>query len=127
MTRSELAFRLLLAATAAVFLYLIAFVFLRAPTAQLQAGGLTQKIFYFHVPAAYAMYLCGAVCLVASAAYLYRPTDARNAVAGAAAECAVVFGLLVLSSERGRWDGVSSLIMGRGHRMVGLAAVAPLR
>ena len=98
MPRSELTFRLLLAATAATFLYLIGFVFLRAPMAQLSAGGLAQKIFYFHVPAAYAMYLCGAVCLVASAAYLYRPTDARNAVAGAAAECAVVFGLLVLSS-----------------------------
>ena len=57
----------LLGATALIFAYLIGYVFWVAPVAQLQAGGLAQKIFYFHVPAAYAMYLCGAVCCVASA------------------------------------------------------------
>jgi len=88
----------LLAATALAFFYLVYFVFLRAPTAQLQAGGLTQKIFYFHVPAAYAMYLSGIVCFVASAAYLAGPTDRRNAWAKAGAECAVIFGLMVLTS-----------------------------
>jgi heme exporter protein C len=71
---------------------------LYAPLAQPEAGGLAQKIFYFHVPAAYAMYLCGVVCCIASATYLVRPTDRINAWARAAAECAVVFGLVVLTS-----------------------------
>ncbi len=91
-------FYALLAATTAVFIYLIAYVFLVAPVAQLQAGGLAQKIFYFHVPAAYAMYLCGTVCCVASAMYLLSPSDMRDAVGRAAAECAVVFGFMMLAS-----------------------------
>lgn len=69
-----------------------------APLAQPEAGGVAQKIFYFHVPAAYALYLCGAICCVTSAAYLIRPTTVRNAWARSAAECAVAFGLVVLTS-----------------------------
>ena len=92
------AFEGLLALTAAAFAALIYLIFLRAPTAQVAAGGLTQKIFYFHVPSAYAMYLCGVVCFVGSAAYLARPSDRRNAIARAGAECAVAFGALVLTS-----------------------------
>jgi heme exporter protein C len=88
----------LLGLTAVVFLYLIYFIFLRAPTAQLEAGGAAQKIFYFHVPAAYAMYLCGAVCFFASGAYLFGATDRRDAWARAGAECATAFGLLVVAS-----------------------------
>lgn len=92
------AFQAILGAAAAVFLYLIYFVFLRAPTAQLQAGGVAQKIFYFHVPSAYAMYLSGVVCFIASCAYLVQATENRNAWARAGAECAVIFGMLVLVS-----------------------------
>jgi heme exporter protein C len=88
----------LLAATALTFTALILFVFLKTPVAQPQAGGLAQKIFYFHVPAAYAMYVCAVVCAVGSASYLVRPTDARDAWAKAGAECAAVFGSLVLVS-----------------------------
>lgn len=88
----------LLAVTFATFAYLIAVVFLHTPTAQMQAGGLAQKIFYFHVPAAYAMYLSGAVCFVSSALYLAGASDARDAWGRAGAECAVVFGVLVLTS-----------------------------
>lgn len=88
----------LLAITAAVFAFLIAFVFWVVPVAQIEAGGLAQKIFYFHVPSAYAMYLCGAVCCIGSALYLLNPTDARDGVARAGAECAVVFGFMVLTS-----------------------------
>lgn len=98
MARSNPAFYSLLAATGAVFVYLIYFVFMRAPVAQIEAGGLAQKIFYFHVPSAYAMYLSGAVCFAASAAYLVGATDKRNAWARAGAECAVTFGLMVLVS-----------------------------
>jgi heme exporter protein C len=91
-------FEVLLAVTLASFLYLIGFIFLKAPVAQLQAGGLAQKIFYFHVPAAYCMYLTGTVCFVASALYLAGPSDRRDAWAKAGAECAVVFGMMVLCS-----------------------------
>jgi heme exporter protein C len=98
MKRSDTAFLVAWGVTAAVFAYLIYFIFLRAPEAQAGAGGLTQKILYFHAPAAYAMYLCGGVCLIASAAYLFGATDARNAWAKAAAECAVAFGLMMLTS-----------------------------
>jgi len=74
------------------------FIFVHTPEAQATAGGLAQKIFYFHAPAAYAMYLAGGVCFLASAAYLVRPTAERDAWATAGAEVAVTFGLLVLTS-----------------------------
>ena len=99
-TRSggSLPFLSLLAATSAALLALIGLTFLVAPPAQAAAGGIAQKIFYFHVPSAYAMYLCGAACFVGSAAYLAGPSDGRNAVARAGAECATMFGLMVLTS-----------------------------
>lgn len=98
MKRSRLAFNVLLAVTTAVFFYLIYYIVIVTPQAQMSAGGLAQKIFYFHVPAAYAMYLSGVVCFIASAAYLVRATDRRNAWAKAGAEVAVVFGLMVMTS-----------------------------
>lgn len=88
----------LLAVTALSFFYLIWFMFLRAPVAQAAAGGLTQKILYFHAPAAYCVYLSGVVSGVASAAYLLKSTDARDAWARSGAECAVAFGLMMLTS-----------------------------
>jgi heme exporter protein C len=97
-TKSFGGFEALLAATAIAFAYLISLIFLRAPVAQLQAGGMAQKIFYFHVPAAYAMYLCGGVCFLGSALYLAKANDWRNGLAKSGAECAVVFGMLMLTS-----------------------------
>ena len=91
-------FPFLVAATAAVFFWLIGFVFFKTPLAQPEAGGLAQKIFYFHVPSAYAMYLSGVVCLVGSVGFLLKLTDKWNAWAQAGAECAVVFGIMVLTS-----------------------------
>ncbi|MBK7582277.1 MAG: cytochrome c biogenesis protein CcsA [Myxococcales bacterium] len=91
-------FPVLVAATAVVFFWLISFVFFKTPIAQPEAGGLAQKIFYFHVPSAYAMYLSGVVCLVASGGYLLKLSDRWNAWAQAGAECAVVFGVIVLTS-----------------------------
>ncbi len=98
MTRASLGFQIVLVAAAAVFGYLIYYIMYVTPQAQMAAGGLAQKIFYFHVPAAYAMYLSGVVCLIGSAAYLVGATDGRNAWARAGAECAVVFGMMVLAS-----------------------------
>ena len=78
MTRpTDRLFYALLAATAAIFVYLIGYIFWVTPVAQLQAGGLAQKIFYFHVPSAYAMYLCGGVCCVASGASPRCPADQK--------------------------------------------------
>jgi heme exporter protein C len=71
---------------------------LQVPEAQPQAGGLAQKIFYFHVPAATALYVCGGVCFLGSALYLYDPGERADAWAKAGAECATVFGGMVLVS-----------------------------
>ncbi len=87
-------------ALAAVSLALIAatlyWTFFRAPFEAVM--GAAQKIFYFHVPAAYAMYLSATVCLVGSAAYLVSPRDGADAVARAGADCAVAFGCVVLTT-----------------------------
>ena len=96
--RNDLLLTALAALSTLGFAYHVWFIFLRTPEAQAAAGGLAQKIFYFHVPAAYALYLCGAVCFFASAAYLVRATPKRDAWARAGAEGAVVFGLMVLTS-----------------------------
>jgi heme exporter protein C len=98
MTRTDRIFWALLATTVLAFAVEIAFVFLRVPAAQLPAGGVAQKIFYFHVPAAYAMYLCGGVGFIGSAAYLVSASDVRDAWAKAGVECAACFGSLVMVS-----------------------------
>lgn len=98
MRNSSVVFNLLALATTACFLTLIAYVAFFVPEAQPAAGGLAQKIFYFHVPAAYGLYLSAAVCFVASGGYLLRPTDSRDAWARAGSDTAVAFGLLVLVS-----------------------------
>ena len=92
------AFPALLGATALVFGVLLYLIFFVAAPAQAAAGGLAQKIFYFHVPSAYAMYLCGGACFLGSAAYLASPSDGRDALARAGAECAVLFGAMMLTS-----------------------------
>ena len=58
--------------------------------------GLVQKIFYFHVPAAMAMFAAALVSGIGSGVFLFsrKPWADRLAVAGA--ELAVVMGLLVL-------------------------------
>jgi heme exporter protein C len=92
------AFLATLVAAAVGFTYHLWYIYAKTPEAQAAAGGLAQKIFYFHVPAAYALYLSGAVCFAGSSAYLVRATHARNAWARAGAECALVFGMMVLTS-----------------------------
>jgi len=89
-------FQLLLAVTAlacVATLQVIAFV------APVEASmGIVQKIFYFHVPAAYAMYLGATACFVGSAGYLWKGTRAWDALAKSGAEVAVAMGLMVLIS-----------------------------
>jgi heme exporter protein C len=60
--------------------------------------GVVQKIFYFHVPAAYAMYLGWALCAVASIVYLVRRGDRIDALAQSCGEVALVFAIIVLIS-----------------------------
>jgi heme exporter protein C len=87
-------FYALLATTAVVFVGEILFIFLRTPIEARM--GIVQKIFYFHVPSWYGMYIGAAACFVGSIGYLVRPTDVRDAFARAGAETAVAFGAIGL-------------------------------
>src|SRR4051812_33641442 len=83
----------LLIVTAAFFAY--------APFAIQQAPyestmGLVQKIFYFHVPSWIAMFLAAVVCGLAGALVIFAGRKDADRVAHAAAELAVVFGLMGL-------------------------------
>ncbi|MEZ4223732.1 MAG: cytochrome c biogenesis protein CcsA [Polyangiaceae bacterium] len=77
---------------------LLYLVFFRAPIAQAEAGGFAQKIFYFHVPSAYAMYVSGVICAIGSAVFLLKLTHRSNAWAQAGAECATLFGIIMITS-----------------------------
>lgn len=57
---------------------------------------LVQKIFYFHVPSWFAMFTAIAVCGVASIVYIFKGIPAADRLAVAAAEVAVLFGLMGL-------------------------------
>jgi heme exporter protein C len=90
----DVVFYALLAITTIVFIGEIHLIFLATPIEK--AMGIVQKIFYFHVPAAYAMYVGAAACFVGSVGYFLSPTDTRDAFAKAGAEAAVAFGFIVL-------------------------------
>ena len=84
-----------------LLLVIAALMFIRAPfiidAAPYESTmGLVQKIFYFHVPAAITTFLSVFVCGIASAVFLVRRNRAADHVAVAAAELAVLFGLIVL-------------------------------
>jgi heme exporter protein C len=87
-------FAALMAIATALFVVDINYVFLKAPIEARM--GIVQKIFYFHVPSAYSMYLGATACFIGSIAYLMKPKDAWDAFARAGAEVAVVFGAIVL-------------------------------
>jgi heme exporter protein C len=80
--------------TVAMFMVDIQWIFLNTPIEATM--GIVQKIFYFHVPSAYGMYLGAAACFVGSVAYFLSPTIERDAFAKAGAETAVAFGAIVL-------------------------------
>jgi heme exporter protein C len=58
--------------------------------------GFVQKIFYFHVPSWFVMFVAAVVCGVGSAAYLFRRARPADRWALAAAEIATLFGFLGL-------------------------------
>jgi len=87
-------FRALLVGQASAFACLVYVTFVEAP-ARPKAGLLVERlVLCFYVPAAGAIYVCAAACLVASALYLKWPSHAGNAWAGASAECACAFGAI---------------------------------
>jgi heme exporter protein C len=98
MTKKDSLFYGLLAAFAVSLIVTVPIIFLFTPSAQPQAGGLAQKIFYFHVPVANGVYISGAVCFIASCFYLARPSEGANAWARAGSDCAAYFGTMVLCS-----------------------------
>jgi heme exporter protein C len=91
---SDAAFYALLGLTAVAFVTEVFFIFLKAPVEARM--GIVQKIFYFHVPSWYAMYIGATCCFLGSMGYFFRPTDLRDAFARAGAECAVAFGAVGL-------------------------------
>src|SRR5260370_12075917 len=93
---ADTVFYALLALTTVVFVADILIVFVRGAVEARM--GIVQKIFYFHVPSAYAMYLGAAACFFGSIGYLVRGTDSADAIARAGAEAAVVFGAIVLTT-----------------------------
>ena len=93
---ASLGFHALAASTAIALVVTLVVIFFRAPVEA--SMGIVQKIFYFHVPAAYSMYLGATVCFIGSAAYLARGTRRWDAIAKAGAEVAVVMGFMVLIS-----------------------------
>jgi len=89
--------KLLLALLASCLLFLPAAlysIFVIAPVERQM--GIVQKIFYFHVPCANAMYLGFVTCSLCSAVYLARRDDRWDAVAVAGAEVGMLFCALVL-------------------------------
>lgn len=58
--------------------------------------GLIQKVFYFHVPAAYAMYLSWGICTLASIHYLVKREERSDSLAKSAAEVALLFAAIVM-------------------------------
>ncbi len=69
--------------------------------------GPVQRIFYFHVPSAMAMYAGFLTCFVASIVYLYNRKTRADLLALSAAEVGLLFGALVLVTgplwARGAW------------------------
>jgi heme exporter protein C len=87
-------FYVLLTLSTILVLLTIYWTFLKAPIEATM--GIVYKIFYFHVPAAYAMYIGATVCFLGSVRYLLKPTDGADAFARAGAELAIVMGLIVM-------------------------------
>jgi heme exporter protein C len=91
---SSTVWSLLLFATLGLFAASLYTIFVVAPVEQQM--GIVQKIFYFHVPSAYAMYIGFFVSAVGSGVYLLKRDPRWDAVAVAGAEVGTLFCLIVL-------------------------------
>jgi heme exporter protein C len=81
-------------ATLALFGAALYTIFVVAPVERQM--GIVQKIFYFHVPSAYAMYIGFAVSALGSAVYLLKRDPRWDALGVAGAEVGTLFCLIVL-------------------------------
>ena len=81
-------------AGAAIMFAAAPWIIMNAP--QESTMGLIQKIFYFHVPAAFTMFVSAFVSGIAGAIYLARRGPAAHRITVAAAELVVIFGAIVL-------------------------------
>lgn len=86
----------LLGLAAGAMIFTIHFIFFKVPNEA--SMGFVQKIFYFHVPSAYAMYFGATACFIGSAGYLAKGTAGWDSLAKSGAEVAVTMGLMVLIS-----------------------------
>ena len=93
-TPAQRGFYAVVALTCALLFASLYEIFAVAPTEATM--GIVQKIFYFHVPAAYVMYLGATVCFAGSVGYLVLRSERADAIAQAGGELAVTFGLIVL-------------------------------
>lgn len=96
MTRSRppLGWLILSAVTIALVVVVLWSIFFFAPVERTM--GIVQKIFYFHVPSAYAMYVGFGACGLGSTIYLITRKDGWDALAVAGAEVGLVFCAIVL-------------------------------
>jgi len=91
---SKTVWSLVLFATLAVFGATLYTIFVVAPVEKQM--GIVQKIFYFHVPSAYAMYLGFGASAVGSAMYLLKRDARWDALGVAGAEVGTLFCVIVL-------------------------------
>lgn len=83
-----------LAALSALLMAVTMYAIVRAPT-ELQMG-VVQKIFYFHVPSAYSMYIGWGLCVIGSLVYLVKRSDVWEDVAVAGAEVGTLYWAVVM-------------------------------
>ena len=95
-SRPPLGWLILAAITMALLSVTIWAIFFHAPV-ELRMG-IVQKIFYFHVPSAYGMYVGLGTCGVASAVFLLKRKEGWDALAVAGAEVGLVFCAIVLAT-----------------------------
>jgi len=92
--KSQVGFALLAALTALLLALTLYWGFIVAPV-ELQMG-IVYKIFFFHAPSAYAMYLGFGLCAIGSAVYLSKQNDTWEAIAVAGAEVGLIFWMIVM-------------------------------
>jgi heme exporter protein C len=93
-TATDVAFYSLTTIVTALLVWCIYAMFFYAPVEKTM--GIVQKIFYFHAPCAYAMYIGATACFIGSVGYLLKRTDVWDSLARAGAEMSVVFGAIVM-------------------------------
>ncbi len=96
MKTSDRIFYALSAASAATVALALYWIFMVAPNEATM--GFVYKIFYFHMPCIYSMYVGALVCMVGSAGYLWKGTQRWDSLARAGGEVAVVMGFMMLAT-----------------------------